>query len=36
MSKKQKNEIKKTLIELLHCAMFVLAVGAFYAHWILR
>lgn len=36
MSKKQKNEIKKTLIELIHCAIFGLAVGAFYAHWILR
>ena len=36
MSKKQKNEIKKTLIELIHCAIFGLAVGALYAHWILR
>lgn len=36
MSKKQKAKIKKTAIEILHCAIFGLAVGAFYAHWILR
>lgn len=36
MSKKQKNAIKKTAIELIHCTIFGLAVGAFYAMWILR
>lgn len=36
MSKKQKNAIKKTLIDLIHCVMFGLAVAAFYAHWILK
>lgn len=36
MSKKQKNAIKKTAIELMHCAMFGLAVGLFFGQWILR
>lgn len=36
MSKKQKNAIKKTLLEIINCMCFGLAVGAFYAHWILR
>ena len=36
MSRKQKNVIKKTLIDLIHCTVFGLAVAAFYAHWILR
>lgn len=36
MSKKQKNAIKKTVVELIHCAVFGLTIGAFYAHWILR
>lgn len=36
MSKKQKNAIKKTAIEMLHCCLFGLAVATFYAHWILK
>lgn len=36
MSRKQKNAIKKTLIDLIHCTVFGLAVAAFYAHWILK
>lgn len=36
MSKKQKNAIKKTVVELIHCAVFGLIIGEFYAHWILR
>lgn len=36
MSKKQKNAIKKTLIDLIHSAIFGLAIAAFYAQWILR
>lgn len=36
MSKKQKNAIQKTAIEIIHCCVFGLAVAAFYAHWILR
>lgn len=36
MSNKQKNAIKKTVVELIHCTVFGLAVGAFYAHWILK
>ena len=36
MSKKQKNAIKKTLLEIVNCMCFGLAVGAFYGMWILK
>lgn len=36
MSKKQKNKIKKTLIEIAGSAIFGLAVAMFYAQWILK
>jgi hypothetical protein len=36
MSKKQKNAIKKTLLEIVNCMIFGLAVGAFYGMWILK
>lgn len=36
MSKKQKNAIKKTLLEIVNCMSFGLAVGAFYGMWILK
>jgi|GEM_PF-3678901 hypothetical protein len=36
MSKKQKNAIKKTLLEIVSCMCFGLTVGAFYGMWILK
>ncbi len=36
MSKKQKNAIKKTLLEIVSCMCLGLAVGAFYGMWILK
>lgn len=36
MSKKQKNQLKKTVIEFLASGMIGLAIAVFYAQWILR
>lgn len=36
MNKKQKNKIKRTLIEIAESAIFGLAIATFYAQWILR
>ena len=36
MSKKQKNAIKRTLLEIVNCMILGLAVGAFYGMWILK
>ena len=36
MSKKQKNAIKKTLLEIVNWMSFGLSVGVFYGMWILK
>lgn len=35
MSKKQKNAIKRTLIEIVQASMFGLSIGTFFGMWIL-